>query len=52
MIALAFIVGAIVAYGAARRYAAWRDSRPMIARNADLWAHTMPYEPSARERRQ
>jgi hypothetical protein len=52
ILAFGIVAVAAVLWLAARRYIAWRDNRPMIASNADLWAHTLPYEPSARERRQ
>jgi hypothetical protein len=46
------IVAPVAALLLARAYLAWRINRPLIASNADLWAHTLPYEPAARERRQ
>jgi uncharacterized iron-regulated membrane protein len=52
MIIAIIAVGLIAAVAAARAYVTWRNRRPIIASNADLWAHTLPYEPSARERRQ
>jgi hypothetical protein len=52
MIIAIIAVSLIAAIAAARTYASWRNRRPIIASNADLWAHTLPYEPSARERRQ
>lgn len=53
MIALGFLAFALlIAYTAAGRYKRYRDRRSMLARYRDLWAHTLPYEPSARERRQ
>jgi hypothetical protein len=44
-------LGAVTALGL-RRYAAWRDRRDCLALNSDLQALTLPYERSARERRQ
>jgi hypothetical protein len=53
MIALLFLALAlVVALTSVGRYKRWRDRRDLIASPADLWAHTLPYEPSARERRQ
>ena len=52
MIIVGIAIALIVAVLAARSYATWRNRQPLIASNADLWAHTLPYEPSARERRQ
>jgi hypothetical protein len=53
MIALVcLLVALIVAYTAIGRYRRWRDRRDLIASPQALWAHTLPYEPSARERRQ
>jgi anti-sigma-K factor RskA len=52
MIIAAIAIGLIVAVLVARAYATWRNRQPLIASSADLWAHTLPYEPSARERRQ
>lgn len=52
MIAAAVIAGVVIAFFAVRRYIRWRDRQSMIASPQDLWAHTMAYEPKARERRQ
>jgi hypothetical protein len=53
MIALLFLALALaIAFTSVGRYKRWRDRRDMIASTSDLWAHTLPYEPAARERRQ
>ena len=52
IVIIAVIILIAGAWIAARRYQVWRDRRDLLAPNSDLWAHTLPYEPSARERRQ
>ena len=53
MIALfCLFIALVLAFAAIGRYKRWRDRQDLIAPASSLWAHTLPYEPAARERRQ